>query len=147
MRSGDVGGGAGVDRRRDRGGLLLGDPALLGLDVVLKLDLAAGQAAERGLARLAGGGELGLLGLERSALVGEGLALRGDLVAGLGDPLLSLGEARDGVLGLGAKIGDPLDDAGLVVVDAIEVGGVDGGVLPAGSASIRSLTMLGSSDL
>ena len=55
----------------------------------------------------------------------------GEIVASGGDLILAVGEPGDGVLDLGAQVLDPVDRVLLVLVDALEVGGVDRGVLPA----------------
>ena len=137
----DVGGSG---RRRLGGGL--GLAALRGCDAALEVALTGGQLLQRLAAGGAGRVELLLLGLERGTLVGELLVAGGEVVTGGRDPVLGVGEAGNGRLDLVAEVLDPGDRVLLVLVDAVEVGGIDRGVLPA-QDSIRSLIMSGSSDL
>ena len=100
-------------------------------DAGLEVALPGGQPLQRLAAIGPGGVELLLLRLEGGALVGELLVADREIVAGGGDPVLGVGEAGDGGLDLVAQVLDAGDRVLLVLVDAVEVGGIDRGVLPA----------------
>ncbi len=124
-RCGDVGGRPGID-----GGRCDGLAALGARDTRLEVVLTAVQRGEGLRPLLLGGGELGLLGLQPGADVGELVVARLDVVALLLDLGLAVGELLDRIRGLGAQVLHLLDGVGLVLLKAVEVSGVDLVVLP-----------------